>query len=215
MKKYKSILKQTNFTLEIQKSKFISYIKSVNSSEEANKFIDEIKKQHKDARHNTFAYIIDNEKEITEKYSDDKEPKGTAGPPILDIIKRMEIKNVVIVVTRYFGGILLGASGLIRAYSNAAKLVVEKAGICDMVPFLKIKISINYEDHGKIRNYFLNNNICLYKENFFEKVNLYVYLKEEDYDKIKQDIKDITRDKQEVEEIDCVYLPVIDGNVVI
>lgn len=111
-----------SYTYEIKKSKFIGYYYEINSKEEANEIIENLKKEHKKAKHIPYAYKIDN----IAKKSDDKEPSGTAGTPLYNIIKVNNINNCLIAVVRYFGGIKLGAGGLLRAYSNAAKEVIKK-----------------------------------------------------------------------------------------
>ncbi len=110
-----------SYTLEIKKSKFIAYYYEVDTTKEVEKILEELKKEHKKARHIPYAYKIDN----NIKKSDDKEPSGTSGMPILNIIEKNSLNHTLIAVVRYFGGIKLGAGGLIRAYSNAAKEVIK------------------------------------------------------------------------------------------
>lgn len=132
----------------VKKSKFISTVKPVKTQVEAEDFIDDMKKKYWDATHNVYAYTIGLNNGI-QKCSDDGEPSGTAGKPVLDIIKAREIRNVLIVVTRYFGGIKLGASGLIRAYSESAKLGLDKSKIIKKVKCKKYKVTVDYEVLGK------------------------------------------------------------------
>lgn len=120
---YITINEEKETSIIEKKSEFISHIKRVNSEEEAKTYIEEIRSKYRDARHNCYAYII-GEKEEIQRYSDDKEPQGTAGLPILDVLKKNDLKDVCLIVTRYFGGILLGASGLTRAYAKSASEVV-------------------------------------------------------------------------------------------
>ena len=122
---------------EIQKSKFITHLRHVDSEEEAREFITAIKKRYFDARHNCSAYVL-GEKADKQKSNDDGEPGGTAGNPILEAIKKNGLTNIVVVVTRYFGGIKLGAGGLIRAYSHAAAIGIEAATILEMTPFAQL-----------------------------------------------------------------------------
>src|SRR5699024_4890875 len=116
----------------INKSRFIGYASPVESEKSAQEFIDTIKQKHKDATHNVFAYIIGQNKNI-QRYSDDGEPSGTAGIPILEMMKKEDLTDTVIVVTRYFGGIKLGAGGLVRAYIKGAKCGLESANIVEKV----------------------------------------------------------------------------------
>jgi uncharacterized YigZ family protein len=140
--------KAASAELTEKKSVFIGYASPVTSEEEAIEFIKTIKKKHADARHNVYAYML-NGGGIA-RYSDDGEPQGTAGVPVLDIIRKGGFCDAVIVVTRYFGGILLGAGGLVRAYSAAARMAVEAAGIVTYDLFTEFTLTVNYNDHGKL-----------------------------------------------------------------
>lgn len=135
----------------IQKSRFIGYAKNVENEKEAQKFIQVIKKKHYDARHNCYAYIIGEHDEI-QKSNDDGEPGGTGGVPILEVIKMRELKNTVIVVTRYFGGIKLGAGGLIRAYSSTASQTLDAVEIIQRKLVQNYEVKIDYSFLGKIQN---------------------------------------------------------------
>ena len=132
-----------------KRSRFIGYLKPVKTEAEAAAFISEIKKKHYDARHNCSAYVL-SEGNVT-RYSDDGEPQGTAGQPILAVINGKELKDVCIVVTRYFGGILLGTGGLVRAYTEGAKLAVEDAGIVKMALWTDILIPCPYNLYERVR----------------------------------------------------------------
>lgn len=138
----------TEFTEK--KSLFIGHIRRVYSEEEATKFIEKIKTLHKDAAHNVPAYIIGENREI-QRYSDDGEPQGTAGIPALEVLKKKDLTDTIIVITRYFGGTLLGAGGLIRAYSKATSLAIEKAGIVEKIKGCPLYISCGYDLLGKIQ----------------------------------------------------------------
>ena len=127
MIEYKTLAKAGSDEIIIEKSRFIGYCAPVSSEEEALEFIEKIKKKHYDATHNVFAYVVGLDNNI-QRYNDDGEPSGTAGVPILEVIKKEDLRNVVIVVTRYFGGIKLGTGGLIRAYTKGAKIALD-AGI--------------------------------------------------------------------------------------
>ncbi len=135
----------------IEKSRFIGYIMPVESREEADLFISEIKSMHKTATHNVPAFIIGAGSEI-KWASDDKEPSGTAGAPILQLLSGQNITNVAVVITRYFGGIKLGTGGLARAYSSTAALAVEKAGIAIVKEMDRLCFSLDYSLYGKLKN---------------------------------------------------------------
>lgn len=130
-----------------KRSRFLGYIKKVETEEEAVQFVSEIKTKHHDARHNVFAYRL---LSGVKRYSDDGEPQGTAGIPILDIIEKEDIYDICIVVTRYFGGILLGTGGLVRAYSAAAKDALDKAGKIEMIKCSVLSLCCSYTQYGKI-----------------------------------------------------------------
>ena len=137
------------FETVIDKSTFLGYAKRVTSEAEAVEFVNKIKKKHSDARHNVYAYVIKDTN--TTRYSDDGEPAGTAGMPVLDVIRKTGFADAVIVVTRYFGGILLGKGGLVRAYTAAAKGAAEDAQIITYTEYTEFEIVCSYADHEKIR----------------------------------------------------------------
>lgn len=149
LKEYKTVKAFAEDRFTEKKSEFIGYISPVKNEEEAINFINEIKKKHSDATHNVHAYILQGT-EIA-RFSDDGEPSGTAGMPILEVIKREGLTGVCIVVTRYFGGILLGAGGLVRAYAKGAKIAIDKAEVCSFVPFTEFSLKCDYSDYEKIR----------------------------------------------------------------
>ena len=131
-----------------KKSEFIGYASPVASEAEAIDFVAEIRKKHADAKHNVYAYIVGS----ATRYSDDGEPQGSAGMPVLDVIRKSGVTNAAVVVTRYFGGILLGAGGLVRAYTRAAKEACEQAGIVRYEGYTQISFSCDYGLYDKIKN---------------------------------------------------------------
>ena len=137
------------FEITIDKSTFLGYTKRVTEEKDAIEFVNAIKKKHSDARHNVYAYVIKDTN--TTRYSDDGEPAGTAGMPVLDYIRKTGFTDAVIVVTRYFGGILLGKGGLVRAYTSAAKGAAENAGIVTYTEYTEFEVKCSYADHEKIR----------------------------------------------------------------
>ena len=151
MVNYKTVAEEASAEQIIEKSKFIGYIRSVESRDEAEAFIKEIRTMHKNATHNVPAYII-GEKSQLQWASDDGEPSGTSGAPMLHLLAGEGITNVVIVVTRYFGGIKLGTGGLVRAYTGMARLALEAAGLCEVREFDMISFGIDYSYYGKIQN---------------------------------------------------------------
>lgn len=149
MKSYKTVKCRTSAEFTEKKSVFIGYISPVPDEEAAKSFISEIKQKHADATHNVYAYILEGT-EIA-RFSDDGEPSGTAGMPVLEVIKREELCGVAIVVTRYFGGTLLGAGGLVRAYAKAAKMAIDAAGVCEFRPFTVFSLTVDYSHYEKIK----------------------------------------------------------------
>ena len=144
-----------------KKSEFISYVARVEDEDEAKEFISSIKKKHADATHNCYAYVLKGT-EIA-RFSDDGEPQGTAGMPILEVIKREGLVGVCVVVTRYFGGILLGAGGLVRAYAKGAKIGIDKAGISEFCQHVTFDFEVSYSDYEKVlRDLDKNGVLCYY-----------------------------------------------------
>lgn len=160
MEKFKTILEK-NTTTEIieKKSRFIANLFYVETPQEAENKIKQIKKKYYDAKHNCFAYITLNGNEIQKKCSDDGEPSGTAGAPMLEILEKQSIYNVVVIVTRYFGGILLGTGGLVRAYSDSLKEAIKKSTLVEQEPGYEAEIKLPYADFEKFKYYCNKNNI--------------------------------------------------------
>jgi len=151
LNRYKTLRQQASGEIIIRKSRFIGHGKPVESEAEAIAFIDEIKKQHRDATHNCSAYLF-GERDEFQKQSDDGEPSGTAGKPILEVMKHQELKNAVIVVTRYFGGIMLGAGGLIRAYADGAVAAIEAAQPVVKILRREVIVDVDYTWYGRLEN---------------------------------------------------------------
>lgn len=154
MNEFKTILdKCVSAEVVEKKSRFIANLFYVESSDEAEQKVKEIKKRYHDAKHNCFAYLINESNNIIKKFSDDGEPSGTAGAPMLEILEKTNLCNVVIVVTRYFGGILLGTGGLVRAYSEALKAVISASTIVMQEPGYEVSIKIAYSNFEKFKYY--------------------------------------------------------------
>lgn len=153
-----------------KKSRFIGRVWNVTTEDEAKKLIEQTRKENREAVHNVFAYII-KEGNIT-RFSDDGEPQGTAGMPVLEVIRREGLTNVLCIVTRYFGGILLGAGGLVRAYNSTAKLAVDAAGIAEMRSFAIIEIDIDYHFHNIVLNIIPNFTCDILDTQFTDKVKI-------------------------------------------
>ncbi|MBK1809342.1 YigZ family protein [Clostridium sp. YIM B02505] len=177
-----------------KKSEFIGYIKRTESEEEAKAFVAEIKNKHKDATHNCYAYIVGQNMNI-QRYSDDGEPQGTAGIPILEVIKKNEITDCTVVVTRYFGGILLGAGGLTRAYTKGAAVAIKAAGIVDKVVGIRINITLEYDLLGKVQYICGQNKWHIENVDYTDVVDLYILAEKQESEMIKQSITEQTNGK--------------------
>ncbi len=154
-----------------KKSKFISYAQPVCSEEEALQFLSAIRKKHYDATHNCYAYIL-GESMDTQRSNDDGEPPGTAGIPILEVLKSERITNSIIIVTRYFGGIMLGAGGLIRAYSEGAATVVRASGIVTAKPFAEYRLTVDYGFLNRLQHEISRKNYIIENIEYLENVTL-------------------------------------------
>jgi uncharacterized YigZ family protein len=170
---YKTIRMQATGEYEEKKSVFIASIKRVNNEEEAKQFISDIRNNYKEARHNVYAYIIGSNKGV-QRYSDDGEPQGTGGIPVLEVIKKNDITDTVIVVTRYFGGILLGSAGLCRAYGKAASLAVKNGCVVEKVKGIELEIITDYDLLGKIQYTFNQKGWQIEAINYTDKVSISV-----------------------------------------
>ena len=151
--------------LEEKKSRFIANTLPISTQEEAIEFIEKIKKQYWDARHNCYAYVLGDRHEI-QRFSDDGEPGGTAGKPMLDVLLGEDIHNIVVVVTRYFGGTLLGTGGLVRAYSGATKEGLAGSVILEKQQGRQLLLQTNYSDLGRVQYLLMSNNISILSEDY-------------------------------------------------
>ena len=191
---YNSIIEKEAFgEITVKKSRFIASIKNVSSEEEANKYIKDKKKEYHDARHNCSCYIIG--KGDIEKSSDDGEPSGTAGRPMLDVIKGKGLYNVVAVVTRYFGGVLLGTGGLIRAYQGAVSEALEHAEILTTKSVTVIEVKSDYNNWGKIENLCRSNNYNVDDVVFAENVKSRIDIPVDEVESFTKSITDISGGK--------------------
>ena len=156
---YISLEKQSFTEFTERKSVFYGSAKPVSTEEEALEFIASVRKKYSDATHNVYAYVI-RENNIS-RFSDDGEPHGTAGLPVLDVLRKENVTNAVIVVTRYFGGILLGAGGLVRAYTSSAKSALDEAGKAEWTEHTVFTVECDYSDHQKLSYYYKKNGISV------------------------------------------------------
>ena len=176
---------------EIQKSKFIAHVQHVEDEETAKSFLQQMKKKYFDATHNCSAWIIGVNGD-KQKSNDDGEPGGTAGNPILETIKKNELVNTMVIVTRYFGGIKLGAGGLIRAYSHTAALGLSSAKIVTMTPMQRLNFTINYNLLASVENWIRNKKIRLENTEYADNVTMTVLIAPVDIEKCLTELTDLT-----------------------
>lgn len=189
----------------IEKSRFLSHIARVETEDAAQAFIQEIKKKHKDATHNCSAYLIGEQNQI-QKALDDGEPSGTAGVPILEVLKKKELKDTAVVVTRYFGGIKLGAGGLIRAYSKATSEGINTTGVVVRKLMRVISTTVEYTWLGKLENE-LRSSIYQIKEiQYLDQVNILVYVEETQKETYTAWITELTNGQGHIAEEEMIYL---------
>ena len=173
---YNTIMQNSSFELTEKKSKFIANLIYIESKEQAQNVIKDFKKKYHDARHNCYAYRVIEEDSIYEKSSDDGEPSGTAGGPILNILQKNDLCNVLVIVTRYFGGILLGTGGLVRCYSNSTIGALEKSEITEIVQGVQYLIQIDYSNFENLKRFFNKNNISILKIDYNELITCQVQM---------------------------------------
>lgn len=204
MSEYLTIENMAVTEYEVKRSRFIGYIKNVKTSEEAVSFVNEIKQKNYDARHNVFAYKI-REGNI-KRCSDDGEPQGTASIPVLEVIEKENLTDVCIVVTRYFGGILLGGGGLLRAYSHTAKLSVEASEKIIMSLCTEFEVECDYTFFSRLNSLICENGGTVMKADYSEGVKVLAYIKEEKYETIKAKIIDLSNGRFNSTEKDKKFL---------
>ena len=214
MSSYKTLHDFGSDEIIIEKSTFIGYAKPIKTEEEAVEFVNEIKKKHKDATHNVWAYTVGPTMNI-QRYSDDGEPQGTAGLPTLEVIKKEDLRDVVVVVTRYFGGIKLGAGGLVRAYTKGAKVGLEAAKIIEKVMYKEVKIKIDYNQLGKVQNEIMNLGYFIKDTIYEDNVEIIVYSKLEEVEALTSRMIDITSATAGIVLGDEFYLSEQNGEIIL
>jgi len=207
LKDYYTIKETGSDQVIIRKSRFIGYVKRVETEDDAVQFINKIKKKHYDATHNCSAYIIGEQDQI-QKANDDGEPSGTAGVPMLEVLKQQKLKDTVIVVTRYFGGIKLGAGGLIRAYGSTTSQTIKSIGIVQRQLVKGISIKTDYTLLGKLENELRNSDHILESIDYQEQVEFLVYVKEQAVETFKEWIIDHTSDQAIIEDKQFAYIEI-------
>lgn len=200
---YKTVQNLASAELVEKRSRFIATVKPVRTEAEALEFLEEMKKKYWDARHNVYAYVLEDNN--IQRYSDDGEPAGTAGVPVLDMIKKEGLSNLIVVVTRYFGGILLGTGGLVHAYSKSAKMGVEAANPIKMVLCRTAKITCDYSLLGKVQNEVFAMGFKIYDTAYLDGVEISVLVPENSFEHFKAEIIDKTNGRISIEQGDLGY----------
>lgn len=191
--------------INIERSRFITYVTRAETEEEAQEFITSIKKKHHDANHNCSAYMI-GENNLIQKANDDGEPSGTAGVPMLEVLKKRDLKDTVVVVTRYFGGIKLGAGGLIRAYGRATSEGLNATGIVERRLMRVMKTKIDYTWLGKLENEVRSSHYQLKEIHYLEAVEVDVYVEEASKEQFVAWMTELTNGQGEITEGEVEYL---------
>lgn len=197
---YLTIKKDSEIEYTVNKSRFIGRCFLVESEEEALSKLNEIRKKHWDATHNCFAYRIGKNASIA-RFSDDGEPSSTAGKPMMDVLAAKNITNVLCIATRYFGGILLGAGGLVRAYSRSAADAVEAAGIMKKTLAVCMSVKMDYQNYSVVEAYARSKG-KISDSNFCEHVELSVFIPESECEKFKAELTELTNGRITVEKTD-------------
>lgn len=209
---YKTVLEGGTGEITEKKSRFIATVRPVKTEEEALAFLEEMKKKYWDARHNCFVYSVGLNREYT-RCSDDGEPSGTAGRPMLDVILGEDIYNVAVVVTRYFGGVLLGTGGLVRAYSKAVQEGLAASRIIEKRRGIALKVTTDYTGIGKIQYIAGERNIPILNSEYTDKVVLELLIPSEDVDAVQKTVTEGTNGRARMEKDRELYFAVLDGAV--
>lgn len=191
---YKIVFESGQDEIVEKKSRFIGITFPIDNEEEALTYIEDIKKKYWDARHRCFAYVVGENMEL-QRFSDDGEPQGTAGKPILDVLLNNEIHNCLIIVIRYFGGTLLGTGGLVRAYSQSAKAAIDKSDIIEKKRGILLNIETDYNSIGKIQYLLGNRNLEIWKSDYADTVKLQVLVPANEEENIIAEVTEVTSGK--------------------
>ena len=194
MADYKTVKGEATGTIYEKKSEFIGYIAHAKTEAQAQEFLAKIRKKHYDARHHCFAYIIKDEGVV--RQSDDGEPSKTAGMPILEVLRHSGVEDAIIVVTRYFGGTLLGTGGLVRAYTEGAKAALEAAEILTYKLCVDLNISVDYSLYDRITTLCQNRNGKIIDTQFTDNVNITIRMLSGEQDELIKDLVVLTKGKE-------------------
>lgn len=211
---YKALYKGGQGEITEKKSRFIATVYPIETEEEAQAHIESMKKKYWDARHNCYAYVL-GEKGQQQRFSDDGEPSGTAGKPILEVLLGEEIKNVLVVVTRYFGGTLLGTGGLIRAYTQATKEGLKASRVIEKKYGVLLQLESDYNGIGKIQYLLGQKQIPILDSVFAEKVTAKAVVPVEQKEAVIKELTQATNGKIQIQEGESLYFSVVDGQTLL
>ena len=206
MKAYKTLLRDAEDEYIISKSRFIGRAKPVQTVEDALAFLDEVRQKHRDATHNCYAYIVGQNAGIM-RYSDDGEPSGTAGMPIIEVMKARGVVDCAVVVTRYFGGVLLGAGGLVRAYSHSCAIALDAAKVCEMHPTQRWMLEVDYPLWDKVQYALKSLPVRMEDTEFAASVNFALLCKEADAERVLGELTRVTDGRVESLMTDELFAP--------
>lgn len=212
LERYKTIYEGGEGEIVEKKSRFIATVRLVEKEEDALAFIEEMKKKYWDARHNCFVYSIGKNREYT-RCSDDGEPSGTAGRPMLDVILGEDIYNVAVVVTRYFGGVLLGTGGLVRAYSKAVQEGLANSNIIEKIYGISLEVTTDYTGIGKIQYIAGENKLPILESEYTDKVVLKILVPSDQVDMIQKSITEGTNGRAKMKKDKDLYFALLDGEI--
>lgn len=200
--------KEASAEIEARRSRFIGTVAPVFAAEEAESYVLAVRRKYADATHNVYAYSVGTGTPL-ERLSDDGEPKGTAGYPVLEVLKKRGLRNVACVVTRYFGGTLLGAGGLLRAYGKAASAALDAAGVAQYVFHQVFCVTVDYDQFGRLRRDLEGRGIRIIDTAFTERVTVKAYVTPEDVDALVARVRDLTSGKAQPSLEEGKYIPLL------
>ncbi len=208
-------LKQAGYAeLVEKKSRFLGFSCPVRNEEEAIAYVNRIRASHSEARHVAYAYHVSCQGMMSQRYSDDGEPQGTAGLPILDVLRKQELVNAAVAVVRYFGGILLGAPGLARAYGKSASLAVRQSGICRMTRCVPVLVTVEYSDYGSIQRLMEDRRLRQDKPPVFDSsVTVSCFLPVREAERICREFTEATAGRLLLERGESVFFPLEEGEL--
>jgi uncharacterized YigZ family protein len=203
---FKTILRPSETTIEIKKSKFIAHLLPVDSEEQAQSFLESVRKKHREATHNVPVYLIGADHRI-QRYSDDGEPSGTAGLPVLEMLKKEGITNLAVVITRYFGGTKLGTGGLVRAYTESARAGLEASVVVERRPYCPLEITYDYGAHGKIEYQLTTDEAVILADTSFDaRVTVSLYCRPDRTEAVIEQLEAITAGQITIEKGEMAHL---------